>query len=64
MSNRLAKLALFACGRLAGVYVEEDRATPSNTVIFGVLQRLLTPYVVSLLPIQTSEEVRHIDAHD
>lgn len=57
MSNQLAKLSLCACGRLAGLYTKEEETTPSNTVIHGVLQKLLTPYVVSLIPAMSSEEV-------
>lgn len=60
MSNQLAKLSLCACGRLAGLYTKEEETTPSNTVIHGVLQKLLTPYVVSLIPAMSSEEVLKI----
>ncbi|XP_050693549.1 dnaJ homolog subfamily C member 13-like isoform X4 [Eriocheir sinensis] len=60
LSNQLAKLALYACGRLAGVYTDEARATPPNTVIQTVLQKLLTPYITSLIPTSTSEEVLKI----
>lgn len=60
LSNRLAKMALYACGRLAGAYTEESRATPVNAVIQGVLQKLLTPYITSLIPSVTSEEVLKI----
>ncbi|KAG0721186.1 DnaJ subfamily C member 13 [Chionoecetes opilio] len=60
LSNQLAKMALYACGRLAGVYTEEDRITPPNTVIDGVLQKLLTPYVTTLIPITSAEEVLKI----
>ncbi|KAK7077105.1 DnaJ subfamily C member 13 [Halocaridina rubra] len=57
LCNRLATLALHACGRLAGIYTSEDNITPANTVIQGVLQKLLTPYVVSLVPQKPAEEV-------
>ncbi|KAK3858864.1 hypothetical protein Pcinc_034976 [Petrolisthes cinctipes] len=60
LSNHLAKLALYACGRLGGLYPEEDRATPTNAVIQGVLQKLLTSYVVSLIPSVVAEEVLKI----
>ncbi|XP_042237903.1 dnaJ homolog subfamily C member 13-like isoform X4 [Homarus americanus] len=60
LSNRLAKLALYACGRLAGLFTEENKITPANTVIQGVLQKLLTPYIVSLISSNSSEEVLKI----
>ncbi|XP_071522873.1 dnaJ homolog subfamily C member 13 isoform X2 [Panulirus ornatus] len=60
LCNQLAKLALYASGRLAGLYIQEDKATPANTVIHGVLQKLLTPYVISLMPTSSSEEVLKI----
>ncbi|XP_068224403.1 dnaJ homolog subfamily C member 13-like [Palaemon carinicauda] len=57
MCNRLAKLALRASGRLAGLFSQEAETTPVNTVIHAVLQRLLTSYVVSLIPERSPEEV-------
>lgn len=39
------------------MYTDEARATPPNTVIQTVLQKLLTPYITSLIPTSTSEEV-------
>ena len=44
VSNRLAKAALFACARLAGVL--DDPAAPKNPVIEDCLKAMLTPYVV------------------
>ncbi|XP_045611089.2 dnaJ homolog subfamily C member 13 isoform X2 [Procambarus clarkii] len=60
LSNRLSKLALYSCGRLAGLFTVDSKETPPNTVIQAVLQKLLTPYIVSLIPTCSSEEVLKI----
>ena len=46
ISNELAKAALMACARLAGVVEDPELATPQNPVIEDCLKSMLTPYVV------------------
>lgn len=57
VANKLAKLAILACGRLAGVFVQEDLASPKNQIIEDSLNAMLTPYVVKQISKNKPEEV-------
>ena len=57
VANKLAKLAILACGRLAGVFVQEDLASPKNQMIEDSLNAMLTPYVVKQISKNKPEEV-------
>lgn len=62
VANRLAKLAVVACGRLAGLgsAPQEDPDTPQprkNQVIEDSLRAMLTPFIVSKMALRETEEV-------
>ncbi len=46
-ANKLAKLAVNACARMAGLLDEGDQASPKNPVIEESLRAMLTPHIVS-----------------
>ena len=45
VANKLAKLAVLACGRLAGVYIQEDLVSPKNQVTYFKISRLKIRFV-------------------
>ena len=57
VANKLAKLAILACGRLAGVFVQEDLLSPKNQMVEDSLNAMLTPYVVKQISKNKPEEV-------
>ena len=57
VANKLAKLAVLACGRLAGVFIQEDLASPKNQMVENSLNAMLTPYVVKQFAKNKPEEV-------
>ncbi|XP_059089728.1 dnaJ homolog subfamily C member 13-like [Tigriopus californicus] len=62
VANRLAKLAVVACARLAGLghAPQEDPEVPQppkNQVIEDSLRAMLTPYIVSKMALRETEEV-------
>lgn len=56
ISNRLAKEAVRACGRLGG-YLAGDLESPENPVTQKLLDKLLTPYLANKLSEDKPEEV-------
>ncbi|KAB7502591.1 DnaJ-like protein subfamily C member 13 [Armadillidium nasatum] len=59
ISNQLAKASLKACGFLAGLFQGENQ-TPSNSVILGALNAMLTPYVTSQIKTNKPESILKI----
>lgn len=57
VANKLAKLAVLACGRLAGVFIQEDLVSPKNQMVEDSLNAMLTPYVVKQIAKNKPEEV-------
>jgi hypothetical protein len=50
-------LAILACGRLAGVFAQEDLLSPKNQMVEDSLNAMLTPYVVKQISKNKPEEV-------
>nr|CAD7257435.1 unnamed protein product [Timema shepardi] len=59
VANRLAKLAVRACGRLGG-YLTGDLESPNNPVAQDALNSLLTPYLARQLSLDKPEEILKI----
>nr|XP_022914945.1 dnaJ homolog subfamily C member 13 [Onthophagus taurus] len=59
VSNRLAKEAVRACGRLGG-YLKGDLASPENPITKEILNRLLTPYLADKLSEENPAEILKI----
>lgn len=57
VANKLAKLAVLACARLAGLIDQADLASPKNPVIEESLSAMITPYVVHKMSLNEPEEV-------
>lgn len=56
VSNRLAKEAVKACGRLGG-YLKNDLESPENPLTQKLLNKLLTPYLANKLSDDKPAEV-------
>ncbi len=59
VANKLAKLAVLACARLAGLIDSQDLASPKNPVIKECLESLITPYIVQKMGENKPEEVSY-----
>lgn len=57
VANKLAKLAVLACSRLAGLMDQDDLASPKNPVIEESLAAMITPYIVHKMGQNKPEEV-------
>jgi DnaJ family protein C protein 13 len=57
VANKLAKLAVMACARLAGLIDQHDLASPKNPVIEESLAAMITPYIVQKMGENNPEEV-------
>ena len=65
-ANRLARLCLMACGRLAGYLAnaeDPDTSPPDNPAVKKSLMAMLTPYLARKLsnpdPSEVSEQIPH-----
>ena len=59
ISNKLAKLAIRACARLAG-FLTNEQATPDNPAVKKSLAAMLTPYLAGRLTEDNPAEVCNI----
>ena len=57
VANKLAKLAVSACARLAGLIDHQDLASPKNPVIEESLSAMITPYIVSKMRENKTEDI-------